>query len=245
MLPLLLSFAVAAPPPWAQDLATGDCAATLAALPSPVSAAERLAAGTCANRLGKDGEAWLAAVDGPLAPYARLERAHARLRAGDGAGAVGLLEGVSLPGSDDERVRTEGLVLAGRHAEAAALAAKLPASPSVALLRAKLSAASGADPVPALNALWVDWPTSAEADEAARLLQERGQAVPDPATTAGRARMLARAAKLVDLSQAPMAIPLFDAAYASTPPASSGERLAWADALYAAKAGGRDRAVAE
>lgn len=240
---LLLALASAEPPVWAQDLATGDCAATLAALPSPATPGERLAAGTCANRLGRDGDAWLAAVDGPLAPYARLERARAALGSADvdpGRG-LALLDGLALPGPDDERARVEALVRVGRAGEAAPLLAALPNTPETAMLRVSVTAATGGDVGPALRAIWTDWPTSPEADRAAELLEAAGEKTPDPSTATGRARMLARAAKLVDLSQAPLALPLYDAAYAVAPPTSASERLAFADALFAAKAYARAR----
>ena len=242
---LLPAFAAAAPPPWAESLATGDCPAVVVALPTTATAGERMGLGYCLERMDRDEDAdpVLAQVTGPLAPYATLIRARARLDAGDPRGALTLIETVSLPGAADDLLRARARLGAGRTAEATALLAGMAPSPEVRLLQAEALEAAHADAVPTWRELWTRYPTSAEADTAAERLAASGHPV-DAATDAPtRAAMLARARRLVAISQAPLAIPLFDAVHAVAPPTTPAERLELADALFDAHVYPRARAL--
>ncbi len=231
---LLVAYAIAAPPPWAESLATGDCTAVATALPTTATPGERLGLGYCLERMDRDDDAdpILAGVTGPLAPYAALIRVRARLDTGDAAGALSLVEGVQVPGSDDDLLRARARLGAGKVSEASALLATLPPSAEVRLLQARALEANRGDPAPALRELWARYPTSAEAESAAERLDALGHPVTDVNDAATRAAMLARARRLVTLSQAPLAIPLFDTVHAVIPPVTDTERLEIAEALF-------------
>lgn len=246
---LLVTLAAAAVPELGELIATGDCETALLRLSTAPTEGNAdvvaLGAGWCLERMGQDtlAEARLATVKGPLAPYAALFRARARLDTGDPAGAATLLSGIDLPGDEDERVRARAWIGVGRVAEAEALLRGLPASAAVTLLQAQAAEAAHGDATPLWRTLWTTWPTSAEADTAAARLGATGHpvdAVADPAT---RAAMVTRARTLVGLSQAPLAIPLLDAVHTVSPPATAAEQLAWADALFEAHVYDRARDV--
>jgi soluble lytic murein transglycosylase len=222
----------------------GDCAAVVAALPTPQSPIERLAAGRCLEKTGEAGRAIevLQGVDGPLAPFARMVRARAHLARDRPAEAVDALSGVSLPGSDEELLRARALVSAGRAREADALLTRLQAGPSRAEAlwwRAKGEERKAA--LTTLRALWAEEPTSPWATQAEDQLARWASPVPDVESAEGRALMMRRAKALLAAQQAKDAIPLLDAIHGRAPFASTAQVLFMAGALFDAKEYARAR----
>ena len=239
---LLLIGAAVAAPSWSDSLAAGDCAAVVAALPSPTAAIERLAAARCLERLDQDGRAieLLAGFEGPLSPWASLVRARALLDRGRPAEAVETLQGVALSGTEDELLRGRALVEAKRSLEARDGLRALLETPAGAEARWWL--AQGAKDrgdldaqLATLRAIWTKHPTSREAERAAKALADAGAPVPDYGTEAGRSLAMERAKKLLEIQQAPMAIPLLDGIHTQAPYTTSAAIVFMAEALFDAK----------
>lgn len=211
-----------ASPAWSEAMATGDCPAVLAALPTPTRAPERLATARCRLR---GGEAALAeslaarvtAEAGDLTPYAALTRGQALVVLGRAAEAVTVLAAVDLPGHEDTLARARALEAAGRDAEALTLLTTVPAadplSEEARFLSGELQRESGAatSAVETWRALWRTEPSSVWADRAAERLATVGAPVPDVGSPGGRGDVWARAQRLVALHLADRAVPLLDA----------------------------------
>lgn len=238
---LLAGLALAAPP-WAAELATGHCAAVVAALPDPQSDAERLAAGRCLVRLGQPGRALevLGPVEGELVPYARLLQARVDLDRADPSAALARLEGVALAGDEEELLRGRAAAEAGR-----AELARTTLEPLLAgghadearwwLGRAAEAAEDRAGALTRYRELWTRHPTSAWSELAAGRLAGLAAPVPDLGSAAGRALVLERARTLLRARQAELAVPLLDALHAADPFDAPEEVLRMATALADAR----------
>jgi soluble lytic murein transglycosylase len=273
MLTLLLSLGLlsgaaggSAAAAWQDANAAGDCTTVLAALPSPRSVLERLAAGDCLARTGAPARALplLTDPDGPDAafvPWVRAVRARALLALDRPADAARTLDGVSLAGNDGILLRGEALVRAGRGLEAREALRGLLDGPDAAAARAWL--AEGASrrgdataAVAAWQAVWTRHPTSPWSSRAETALAALGAAVPDYTTDAGRTLVRARADTLLAQRQAGLALPLLSELHARVPftSAPDARRMARASAdarqhaaalTWHAKAGSAEHSPAE
>lgn len=123
LLLILATTALALPPQVAAAVSTGDCTAVLSALPSPHTDEERLAAGWCQHRLGRDEQAvaTLADLQGVYGEYGRYVRARSLAELDRSGEAADVLEGLVLPGDAGLEVRLmrgRALVQAQRSLEA-------------------------------------------------------------------------------------------------------------------------------
>jgi soluble lytic murein transglycosylase-like protein len=241
MLTLVLSAFAA---DWAAANASGDCTAVVAALPNPSTSIEHLVAARCLERLDQDGRALellgAPAAGDPLAPYLSIVRARASLDRGKPEDAVTALSGVSIPGTEDELLRSRALVMTGRGLEARETLRALLETPvgdearwwlaEGARLRGDTPAA-----IATWRALWTKHPMSAWSVKAEQALADAKAPVPEYASEEGRALAMERARTLLALKQAPLAIPLLDGIHGQTPFLSSGQLLYMADALFDAK----------
>jgi soluble lytic murein transglycosylase len=240
---------------WRSAMATGDCAGVVAALPSPGGASpdgdyERLALARCLDLLGEDaraGELAAGVTHAPLQPYAKLVRARAMLDRDNPVEAAAVLEGVQLPGYEDELLRGRALVAAHRSLDARDRLRALLDVPSVAP-EARYWLAFGAEDrgdreaaVAAYRALWTKHPMSPWSAKAEARLEKLGVPAPDYSTEDGRALALERAKALIAMKQAPEAIPLLDGIHGRDAFDTDSERLWFADALFDGKAYARAR----
>lgn len=236
-----LAVALAAPVPWAEAVATGDCGKVVEVVPS--SDAERLAVGRCLVRRGQTGKALetLGMVGGEFAPYARLERARAMLeRGGEAPAVVEVLAGVSLPGEAEELLRGRARAEAGQLGEARAALEPLLAGAAADEARWWLGRAAeqAGDREAALaryRELWARHPMSRWSAAAERRFEALGVRVPDLGPAEGRALVRERALKLLELKQAALAVPLLDLLHAAEPFDTREEQLRMADALFDAR----------
>lgn len=253
---MLLLFAAASAPAQAADwqaaMASGACAQVVADLPSPTSEIERLALARCLELVGEDGRAAeiAAGITGKeLAPYARLIQGRALLDRDRGAEAAAALEGLALPGSDEELLRARALVVAHRSLDARdGLRALLEVSSVAAEARYWL--AFGAEDrgdteaaIATYRAVWTKSPMSPFADKAAARLEKLGAPLPVFTTDEGRALALERANTLIASKQAPEAVDLLVGVHERAPFETETARLYFADALFQGKAYVRAREV--
>lgn len=237
-----LGLALAAPAPWAEAVATGDCGRVVTELAEPATDAERLALGRCLVRVGQTGRALevLAAVGPELAAYAKLDRARAMVERGDARGAVDELRGVALPGDGEELVRGRAQAEAGLAAEAAATLGPLVAGDHADearwwLGRAAEAAGDRAGAVARYREIWTRHPMSAWSARAEARLGALGARVPEVGTAEGRALVAERARTLLKLKQAAFAVPYLDQLHAAEPFDTPEEQLRMADALFDAR----------
>ncbi|MDP2313242.1 MAG: transglycosylase SLT domain-containing protein [Pseudomonadota bacterium] len=246
ILSLLAAATFAAPadpaPRWPAALAAGDCTEVVRLLPSPESPIERLAAGRCLERLDQDGRALevLGAFDGPLAPYAALVRARASLDRGDPAVAVQALAGVSLAGPEDDLLRGRALVLAGKGLDArdglrALVETRVGDEARWWLAEGARMRGDTPAAIATWRAIWTRHPTSAWSGRAEQALAAAGASAPSYGDEASRALALERAATLLALKQANLAVPLLDGVHTAAAFTTQAQLLYMADALFDAK----------
>ncbi|MFZ5477468.1 MAG: transglycosylase SLT domain-containing protein [Myxococcota bacterium] len=234
--------AVALAADWRAAMGVGDCATVVRALEAPADDLERLALARCHVRMGEPGRALevLGEPKGGLEPYAALVRARALLGRDRPEEAVAALQGVALPGHEDELVRGRALVEANRSLEARdGLRALLETSVGD---EARWWLARGAEmrgdtegALAAYRAIWTKTPTSPWSARAAERLGAMGAAVPDYGTADGRALAMERAKTLLKIKQAGEAVKLLDGVHAKAPFDSSSQQLYMAEALFDAK----------
>lgn len=244
LLALSLALHVAQASTWRDSMASGDCRAVVEALPAPERDVERLAAARCLLVMGEPsraGEVAAGVTDKQLRPYAQMLRATAFLGRDNAREAVGVLEGVELPGSEDELLRGRALVQAGRSLEAREGLRALLGAPAVAA-EARYWLARGAEDrgdteaaLEAYRAVWTKSPRDPFAVRAAASLGRLGAPVPDATTPEGRALCMERAKRLLAEREATEAIPLLDAIAPAEPFDTPAEQLFFADALFDAK----------
>lgn len=235
---------------WREAMASGDCRAVVDALPTPERDVERLAAARCLIVLGENsraGEVAAGVTDRELRPYAQLLRANALLGRDNPGEAVKALEGVALPGLEDELLRGRALVESGRSLDAREGLRALLGSSAVAA-EARFWLARGAEDrgdteaaLEAYRAVWARSPRDPFAVKAAARLAKLGAPVPDAATPEGRALCMDRAKRLLAEREATQAIPLLDAIAPAEPFDTPAEELFFADALFEAKLYARAR----
>ncbi len=247
---MLLALSLALAADWRDAMATGDCNTVIATLIAPEAPVEALALARCLDERGDDGRAIEVASgisDKSLLPYAKFVRARALLDRERAEEAVTTLDGVAIPGSDDELLRGRALVLAGRSLDARDGLRALLEVQSVAP-EARFWLAVGAEDrgerdaaLSAYRAAWTKHPMSPWAERAAAQLAKLGAPVPDYGSAEGRALALERAKALIAQKQAPEAIPLLDGIAAKDPFDSEDERVFLADAFFDGKAYARSR----
>lgn len=202
--------------------------------------AQRIAVGRCRLLAGQPESALLtvdvlldASPPSGMRPWAALLAAETRLAQGEPAAALVLLGGLDLPegGAGAARVlllrgraRIESgdlgggkddlnALLAGDLSRPGAVADPWGADPAEArwwLAEGALRRGAPEAAVGMWRTIWTHDPASPRAEEAAGLLRDAGEAVPDPATPAGRALILARAATLQGLQRHAEALALLD-----------------------------------
>jgi soluble lytic murein transglycosylase len=229
---------------WKEAMATGDCRGVVAALPSPASDVERLAAARCLATLGEHsraGELAGGVTDPALRPYAQLMRATAMLGRDNPGEAVAALDGVALPGLQEELLRGRALVEAGRSLEARDGLRALLSADDVGP-EARFWLARGAEDrgdrdaaIETYRAVWTRTPRHPVSAKAEERLAKLGARVPDASTPEGRAVMLERARRLLAEREATEAIPLLDAIAPLDPFDSAEEQRFVAGALFDAK----------
>ncbi len=218
--------------PLADQVASGDCAAALAAVaPDTTAAAERLAAGRCALR-GDDAEAalaWLEPVDGVLAGYAAWQRAEALARLGREEEARQALAHAELPPALQGQLDHTRLRLAPPTPEG--VAPFLRDSPDAALRLAAAERLVAAHPDEArelLVAVWQDATPGGHDARAAELLASLGHPVPDLDSDGGRAAATRRVRSLERAYRNPEALALDTALSGGALPTTDEARLALA-----------------
>lgn len=250
LLALVLAFAPVHAATWRDAMASGDCRAVVDALPAPERDVERLALARCLGVLGENsrsGEVAAGVTDRELRPYAQLLRAMSLLGRDNPKEAVAALDGVSLPGSEDDLLRGRALVEAGRSLDAREGLRALLSDDKVAA-EARFWLARGAEDraerdaaIETYRAVWTRHPRDPFSEKAAERLAKLGAPVPDVATPEGRALCLERAKRLLAEREATEAIPLLDGIARYAPFDTPSEQLFFADALFDAKLYARAR----
>ncbi len=239
---LLLTSLLWAAPPWAADLATGDCQSVSRALTAPANDLERLALGRCQAEQGQTGaalELLQPLRSGELAPYAALLRGKALLERGKPKEAE--VELALAPASAEVTLlRGRALVEDKRSLEARDMLRGLLEGPQAAEARYWLAvgAQDRADTVNAigtLQAVWTRHPTSPWAEKASKMLLDHGIILPDFSSTDGRSLAMARAKTLLQMRLAHLALPLLDAIHTQDPFDTASEQLFMAEALFDAR----------
>ena len=228
-----LAGALALSPASRTALLLDDCATALADAQPTHDPAARIAVARCAVEAEQADRAvrLTASVEGPLAGYARLVAAEARLTQGDWAAALQQVEGVSLAGAAGRRlavVRGRAAVELERWDDARAALAPLlatdfgaaghsppphdadPAEVRWWLAEGALRRGEADKAVPVWRRIWVANPTSPRADLAAARLLTHGKPVPNPASDEGQQLMAARADTFERLRMYPEALALRD-----------------------------------
>jgi soluble lytic murein transglycosylase len=245
---ILGSALAAVPVDVAGELAAGDCAAVVAALPKPAADDERLAVGRCLRKLDRDADAAAMlggiADGGPLSGWARYERALALADAGRPADAITAVEGLVLPGDyaiELRLLRDRSLVASKRSADARDDLRALLDGPVADEARWWLAAGAidrgEADAaVPVLQTLWSTSVRGGWSEQAATALAKLDHPAPDVSTSDGRTLVRARISALRAANRHADALALLKTLRAVEPATTTAQKLELARVAFDAHA---------